>query len=81
MGLFSRALIKSKLLLAGSLASLVLFNVFVIFRHLAWVTRFVFIGEALFAGISLASAFLTYFDVQNHTDNSGGRDETVTHGD
>lgn len=60
---FSRFLIKSKPLLAWSLVLLVLFNAFVIVRHLTWVTRFVFIGEGLFAGMSVASLFLVWFDL------------------
>jgi len=64
VALFSRFLLKSKPLLAGSLALLVLFNAFVIVRHLAWVTRSVFIGEGLLTGMSLASLFLLWFDLR-----------------
>jgi len=60
-GLFLGFLLKRKPLLVGSLALLVLFNAFVIVRHLAWVTRVVFIGEGLFLGMCLASVFLLWF--------------------
>jgi uncharacterized membrane protein len=61
-GLFSRFILKSKSLLAGSLTLLIAFNAFVIVQQLPWVMRFVFIGEGLFAGTSLASLFLIWFD-------------------
>lgn len=70
-GVFSGFVLKSKPLLAGSFTSLALFNGFVILRHLPWVTRFVYIGEGLFAGMSLASLFLLWFDLStNHRTNS-----------
>jgi uncharacterized membrane protein len=61
-GFFLRFILKSKPLLAGSLTLLVVFNAFVIVRQLPWVTRFVFIGEGVFAGMSLTSLFLLWFD-------------------
>ena len=63
-GLFLRFVLKSKPLLTGSLTLLVMFNAFVILRHLPWVTRFVYMGEGLFAGMSLASLFLLWFDLE-----------------
>jgi hypothetical protein len=78
-GLFSRFLIRSKPLLAGSLALLALFNAFVIVRHLAWVTRFVFIGEGLFAGMSLASLFVLWLDLTESSPNSRRREEGAAH--
>jgi len=62
-GLLLRFLLKSKPLLAVSLTLLVVFNAFVIVRHLAWVTRFVYIGEGLFTGMFLASLFLLWLDL------------------
>ena len=62
-GLFLRFILKSKPLLAGSLTLLAAFNAFVIVRHVPWVTRLVYIGEGLFAGMSLASLFLLWFDL------------------
>src|SRR5450755_1822717 len=61
-GLFLRFVLKSKPMLAGSLTLLIAFNAFVIVRQLPWLTRFVYIGEGLFAGMSLASLFLLWFD-------------------
>jgi len=61
--LLLRFVLKSKPLLAGSLTLLVVFNAFVIVRHLPWLTRFVYVGEGLFAGMFLASLFLLWLDL------------------
>jgi hypothetical protein len=62
LGLFLRFILKSKPLLAGSFTLLIAFNAFVIVRQIPWVTRFVYIGEGIFAGVSLASLFLLWLD-------------------
>jgi hypothetical protein len=79
-GLFLHVILKSaKVLLAASAVLLVVFNVFVIARHLVWATSLVGMGNGLFGGMLIVSLVLLCFDRLNKQ-NQGGKTESTMPG-